>query len=161
MKYRRLNKEELEELEPEFVRFLATNGIPASDWVKMKDDTPSRVNALIEQFSDIVFERILSNVTHLEHRSPRDLRLFRCDKDKIYLIGLKLDGATTIDFTENIAAETMLKQFKNAPFGASLKMYRAEKSYKKTRELELFDMMENGALISKGKLYQLLDTMNK
>ena len=128
MKYRQLTKEELEELEPEFVRFLATNEVTASDWVKMKENAPSKVNKLIEIFSDMVFDRILGRVTHLEHRSPRDLRLFKCDKDKIYLIGLKLDGTTTIDFTQNIEAETMLQRFKNAPFGASLKMYRAEKS---------------------------------
>ena len=156
MKYRRLTHDELAELETEFVRFLATNSIPADDWLKMKENEPQKVNELINVFSDTVFESILKKVAYLEHRSPRDLRLFKCDEGRIYLIGLKIEGITSIDFTENLPAETMINRFKAASSNAVLKMYRAEKSYKKERAIELFNMMEKGALISDGKLYESL-----
>ena len=40
--------------------------------------------------------------------------------------------------------------------GATLNTYVTEKKYNKTRELELFDMMENGCLIDDGQLFGLL-----
>lgn len=157
MKYRRLTNEELAELETEFVRFLATNSIPAEDWVKMKKHEPKKVNELIDTFSDMVFENILKRVDYLEHRSPKELRLFKCDATKIYLTGLRIEGISTIDFTENLPAETMINRFKEESSNAILKLYRAEKSYKKERTVELFDMMEKGALISNGTLYNTLN----
>ncbi len=36
MKYRRLDKEELEELEQEFIKFLAVNTVTADDWAKIQ-----------------------------------------------------------------------------------------------------------------------------
>ena len=58
MKYRLLDKEELVEMEAEFIRFLATRSIPGPDWEKMKTAQPQRVNDLLEEFSDLVFEKI-------------------------------------------------------------------------------------------------------
>jgi len=56
MKYRRLRREELEELEPQFIRFLAAQSIPAQDWSKLKVTDEKRANVLIDQFS-ASFER--------------------------------------------------------------------------------------------------------
>ena len=38
MKYRRLNESELKDLEQDFIRFLASNQITASDWEKLKGE---------------------------------------------------------------------------------------------------------------------------
>ena len=51
----------------------------------------------------------------------------------------------------------MIQQLQSS--AAELQIYRAEKAYAKSREQELFDMMENGCLISKGEMYQLLDAL--
>ena len=47
MKYRRLSNAELQELEKDFVKFLATNHITATDWVKLKENNPIKVEKLI------------------------------------------------------------------------------------------------------------------
>lgn len=161
MKYRRLTIEELEELEQEFVRFLAANTVTSEDWQALKTTKPERAEQLIDVFSDIVFEKIINKVTHLEHRSPQDLKLFACLDDQIKLIGVKVVGVKSVDFTKNQTSDEMLQIFKTAPQG-SIKMYSAEKAYKDNdRSKELFSMMQNGCLISKGELYETMTEMVK
>jgi hypothetical protein len=97
----------------------------------------------------------------LEHRSPNDLKLFKCNENQIQLIGIKVIGANTIDFTQNQTAEEMLGKFRVAPNG-SIKMFSAEKQYKNNdRSTELFKMMEDGCLISDGKLYKMISEMRR
>lgn len=157
MKYRRLDVEELQEMEKEFVRFLATRSIPGPDWEKIKAEQPDKMNMLLDEFSDLVFEKILTGITYLEMKTPNDLKTFRCEKEKIDLIGLTVEGNSQIDFTRDQTPEEMIAQFKLS--GAKLKMYQAEKNYKGNRELELFNMMESGCLISKGELYMMLRSL--
>lgn len=155
MTYRRLTKTELSELEPEFIRFLAANSITASDWRKMKEKSPIKADEYLVLFSDIVFEKILQGVEYLEHRSSKDLKTFHCLSDKILLLGLRIEGQTQLDFTQNLSPSEMLRQMQRS--NAKLQMYGAEKKYAKKRELELFDMMENGALIAKdGGMHEVL-----
>ncbi len=161
MKYRRLTLEELKELETEFVRFLASNSIESDEWVALKTTKPEKVEQLIEIFSDIVFEKVIGNIKYLEHRSPTDLRLFQCEADLIKMIGIKVMDAHTIDFTKSQTAEEMLHHFRNAANG-SLKMYSAEKPYKNSdRSGELFQMMEDGCLISDGKLFEMMKNLKQ
>ena len=161
MKYRRLTIEELEELEQEFVRFLAANTVTSEDWQAIKTTTPERADQLIDIFSDVVFEKIINKITHLEHRSPQDLKLFECLEDQIKLIGVKVVGVEEVDFTKQQTGDEMLQVFKTAPQG-SIKMYSAEKAYKDNdRSKELFGMMQNGCLIAKGELYETILKMVK
>lgn len=159
MKYRRLDKEELTEMEAEFVRFLATRSIPGPDWEKMKTEKPEQVEALLDEFSDLVFEKILTNVEFLEFKSSDDLKTFRCGKDKIELIGLTVEGQMNIDFTAIETPREIVDKMKSS--GAKLQMYRAEKPYRGNREKELFAMMEAGCLISKGGLFNTMDELAK
>ncbi len=158
MKYRRLTGEELEELEKEFVRFLATNSIPAGEWERLKSERPKEVERLIQVFSDLVFERTLREVRYLEFKTARDIKTFHCLPDKIVMIGLMIDGDSQLDFTAGQDPSQMLALLQLS--GARLKMYTAEKHYGKERELELFDMLESGARISKdGQLYRTLASL--
>lgn len=157
MKYRRLRQEELAELEGEFVRFLASNTVTADDWQKLKTEEVEKAEKLIEMFSDLVFEQTLKKIGFLQRRSKTELQTFACLPDKIMLRGLRLQGDSSLDFTRNEAPEEMMQQLQNS--GAELQVYRAEKAYIKTREAELFEMMEQGCLISKGDMYQVLDKL--
>ena len=155
MKYRRLTKEELQELEREFVRFLASNSITAPEWEKLKIEEPEKADGLIDIFSDIVFEQTLKKVRYLELKMPKDLRTFYCLEHKIHMIGILIDGDSTLDFTQNLSPEQMTAQLQLS--GAQLKLYQGEKTYQKDREQELFELMQMGALISKdGGMYKTL-----
>ena len=156
MKFRRLDKEELKEMEAEFVRFLASNTITGEDWEKLKKNKPEQAEGLIDIFSDIVFEKILKKVKYLEIKTPVDLRTFHCEAEKIQMIGLRINGESNLDFTQNQNPDQMMALLKDS--NAKLQLYKGEKVYKKEREVELFEMMEQqGALISKdGQLFKTL-----
>jgi len=155
MKYRRLAKDELEELESEFIRFLAAHTITASDWEKLKAEKPQKAEGLIQIFSDQVFQQVLEKVQYLEYRSPGDLRIFYCGAQQMEMAGLKVEGKTELDLTQNQSPETMMQLLQLS--GAQLKLLHGTKAYQKERELELFHLMEGGARISRDKrLFELL-----
>lgn len=160
MKYRKLNIEELQELEQEFITFLSAQSITSDLWEEMKEKQPERAELLIEQFSDIVFDKVLGNIEYLEQKSKREIRLFHCQPEKIKMLGLIIDGETELDFTQNLSPRQMVQQMQLS--GAKLRMYQGERGYKKQRERELFELMEEGALISKdGALYKTLEGIKK
>ncbi|MEM9920306.1 MAG: DUF6495 family protein [Bacteroidota bacterium] len=154
MKYRRLQKDELEELEPNFIRFLAAHSIGGDDWLRLKTENPAEVEQLISKFSDVVFEKTLKNLNYLQHNSPKDIKIFHCQADKMVMMGLKVEGASSIDFTQNNDKDAMMQAIRNS--GAELQVYRAEKTYNGDREMELFQMMEQGCRISDGSLFEVI-----
>ncbi len=156
MKYRRLNETELKELEQDFVRFLSSNQIPADDWVKLKESDMEKAEGLIELFSDQVFDKVFDKLEYLEFKTVNDIKTFHCQKEKIVMMGLFVEGNVQIDFSKNTSPEDIMTSVKNS--GAAVKIYTAEKTYKGDRNQELFKMMENGCLISKdGALYKTLN----
>ena len=160
MKYRRLNPDELHELEQPFIRYLAANSITAGDWEKIKTDTPEQAERYIDFFSDLVFDKVLKGLEYLEYKTPHDIKTFHCLPDRIVMLGLKVDGRTPLDFTRNQSPQEMLQMVQGS--GAALQLYRGEKAYQQEREQELFEMMENGARISRdGALYKTLEQLKK
>ncbi|MFK7772813.1 MAG: DUF6495 family protein [Saprospiraceae bacterium] len=160
MNYRRLTNEELAELETEFVRFLVSNTVTGDDWEKIKKENPERAEGLIEIFSDIVFEKTISKIEYLEMKTPKDLKIFRCNKENIELMGLKIEGESDLNLTDDISSEEMMKKLQTSD--AQLQLYSADKKYKDdNREQEIFQMMQWGSLISDGKLFHLLRTLKK
>ena len=155
MKYKRLTNDELAELETEFIRFLGTMQITASDWEKMKEANPKKVEELIEVFSDLVYEKTLKNIEYLEFKTPNDIKTFHCRESDIKMMGLMVEGNQAFDFTKNLGSEEMTKLVRDT--NSKVSLYSAEKEYKGSRNEELFKMLENGCLISKdGALYKLL-----
>ena len=159
MKYRRLKKDELEELKTEFIRFLASHTITGQDWSRLKTEEPQKANELVDIFSDIVFENILKKIEYLEFKSPKDIKVFKCQADKIIMMGIVIEGKTDIDFTKDTEPGSLKEQLHRS--GAKVKLYRAEKKYTKERELELFGMMEQGCLIAKEQLFKTLESLTK
>ncbi len=158
MKYRNLTSEELEELKSEFVTFLATHGIPVEDWVRIKADEPDKAQRLIAIFSDVVFDKILSNVHYLEHREKDIIRIFRFGKDKVTMNGIRVEGRSAIDFTQDQDTTTLVQLFKLS--AGKLKIFTAEKSYKKDRLQEIFDLMQSGAQILKNdRLFHTIEQL--
>ena len=66
MKYRRLSKEQFEELHKEFINFLATQSLTAEEWSKLKLEKPELASKEMDIFSDLVWESVLSKVKYLE-----------------------------------------------------------------------------------------------
>lgn len=76
MKYTRLSKEQFEELQQEFINFLATQSISAKEWEEIKQQKPEAAEEELDVFSDLIWEGVLEQVTYLEHFSPNQMYLF-------------------------------------------------------------------------------------
>ena len=160
MQYRRLRPDELASLEKEFIRFLAANGLPADEWERIKAQQPERVDELINSFSDEVFEQVLAKVEYLEWRSPRDIKTFHFEAEKIVMNGLLIKGEAQLDFTADISGEDMIKRWQASGGAAGLQLFSAERAYKDSKLKEVFILMEQGALISRdGALFKLLASL--
>ena len=98
MKYTRLTKEQLEELNQEFINFLATQSITAEEWKDIKEQKPKVAEEELDVFSDLVWEGVLSKVEYLENIAPQHMYLFKVDGLQLRLIGLKIKS-DNIDLT--------------------------------------------------------------
>jgi Family of unknown function (DUF6495) len=156
MKYRRLNSNELADLEAEFVRFLIANGIDAAHWTRMKAHQTQEALEMIDIFSDMVFETSLKKVKYLKARSTSDLKLFHCSPNQIELIALEAKPKSSFDFTKDVELRTLLSALADAA-DDKLTVYKAKKNYQKERERALFELMEDGCLICDGHLFEMLN----
>lgn len=152
VKYRLLSQEELESLEKDFVDYLVVNGIAADDWVSMKTEDPEAAQNISDLFSDVVFEKILRKVAFLEIYEKNAVRSFRFDVEEIQMITMETENEN-VDFNDPMF---VTKAMTNPP--NDLLIYKTEKPYSKDRNLEIFGMIENGCLISNGKLHSALES---
>ncbi|MFN6945647.1 MAG: DUF6495 family protein [Cytophagaceae bacterium] len=157
MKYRLLTKDELNELQPEFIHFLASNTITADDYKKLQNEHPEKVEELIEIFSDIVLEKVLKKVNYIEHREPSNLMTFHCLSDRMVLLGMSIKGNADLTDPDFIAAVNQKPGLLNE---LNLEVFKSEKMYTDEREKEIFKLLESGALISDGKLFQTLELIH-
>jgi hypothetical protein len=154
MKYKRLTTDELEILQEDFVRFLAAAQITGADWEKMKQNENEKANELIDVFSDMVYDKVLSKITYLEYRDTKTLNIFHFAEDKVMLRGLRVKDNSALDLT---SAE-LFKDWSSAN-NASVTIVRTEKKYEKERAEEIFDLLQTGCLITDDRLFKLLNSM--
>lgn len=148
MSFRKLTEDELEELKEEFIQYLVANGVDSELWERFKKEEPEKAETFVQQFSNVVLQKSLEKVEYLEHRTPSDVKLFYCGKEKIDLIALK---SSVVDLTN-------MSEF-NADDFKDVEIFKASKPYAKNREVELFEMTEKGCQITSHTLYNLLKQM--
>ena len=151
MKYRRLTKEELEELEQEFIKYLAVNTVTADDWKKIQKEDIERGEDLIDTFSDMVMEKALKNIKFLEHRSDTNLMLFRCEEAEMVLTGINLTKDIGVDFNDQKSVEILLST--GSVEDGVLTHFTSTKQYTKSRELEIFELTNTGCLVVTEEYY--------
>jgi hypothetical protein len=156
MKYKRLTNEELQALEKEFVNYLAAGQITASDWEKMKKQEIEKVEELIDVFSDMVYEKVMSKIKFLEFREKKTLNIYNCLEENIHLVGLRVSENSVLDLT----AGDVLNQWNNNHDNA-ISIIKSEKKYVKDRGVEVFELLQNGCLITDDKLFNVLITISK
>jgi hypothetical protein len=154
MKYRRLKDIELEKLEKRFIEFLVSNTITGDDWKMLKEKDPERASTMIDIFSDMVFETTIKRIEFLKFREAKEIKLFKCEADKIILMGLSADETVPVDFTVHIDMKELMNHT------AGLSIYRHEKKYKPNRDMELFRMLESGCQITDGHLFGIFEKLN-
>lgn len=154
MKYTRLSKEQLEELHTEFINFLATQSITAEEWTKIKSEQPQVAEDEIDVFSDLIWEGVLGKVLYLEHISAQQMHLFHLTGKEMKLIAVKLMNPE-VDLT----TATGFKWFKKNWQSDFVEYMTASKAYSSDKNLDKFNLIQQGAVITKGHLYQWFEKM--
>ena len=154
MKYRRLTKEQFEELHQEFINFLATQSITAEEWQKIKSEQPKVAEEEMDVFSDLVWEGVLGKVEFLENIAPQHMYLFKVKEKTIALIGLKLN-TTTVDLTNKEGFSWLREHL----MSDEVELFNAEKDIEGDKNLNIFELIEKGANITKGELFKYFDQL--
>lgn len=150
MKYARLTKEQFEELHQEFINFLASQTITASEWEELKKNKPEVAELELDVFSDLIWEGVLNQAKYLEHISPQSIHLFALNEDQMHLIGIKVKSDVDLSTTEgfNWLRENLMDD--------RVEFVQAQKAYSEERNLDKFTLIQQGANITKGELYNYM-----
>ncbi len=151
MKYKRLGTSELKELENEFIIFLSSAQITGLDWDKMKKNEQEKAEELIDVFSDLVYEKVMSKIFFLEFRDKKELNIFHFEDDKIVLNGIRMKEDSSID----LLSDDLFSEW-NANKSNEISIIKTEKVYIKERGIELFEMLEKGCYITDDKLFKAI-----
>lgn len=158
MKYRKLQLEELEGVRDEFIQFLAANSITAEEWESLKTTDNTKADKLIEMFSDIFWDKSLSNIQCVEMREPSRLRVIKFETGEALLIELRINDHSGIDLTkpEDLSK---LASGQTDIAKAEPQMFRGKRPYEHERNAELFNFIEQGAAPCKTVVWEGLNRM--
>ena len=153
MKYARLTKEQFEELHQEFINFLATQSITADEWTNLKANKPELAETELDVFSDLIWEGVLNTAEYLEHISPQHMYLFKLEENNMKAIVLNLKNDVDITTTEGYdwLRENLMDE--------NVEFLQADKDYSEDKNLDKFKMIEQGAVITKGDLFNYFDKL--
>lgn len=154
MKYTRLTKQQLEELHQEFINFLATQSITGKEWIQLKNDKPEVAEEEIDIFSDLIWEGVLTKVIYLENVSAKQMHLFHCAKKEMKLISVKVMNPD-IDLTTSVGFNWFKKNWQSD----FVEYLTASKAYTEDKSVDKFDLIKQGASITKGDLYKWFESM--
>jgi hypothetical protein len=154
MKYARLTKEQLEELHPEFITFLATQSIDKIEWDDIKKNRPHVAEQEIDLFSDVIWDKALTNVTYIDHFSKNYIFLFKCVDQVVFSWVVKTNNPQ-IDFVSADGIHWLADNL----FSDDVEITRGRKDISDNRNSALFDIIKQGGIISKGELFNKLDNL--
>lgn len=148
MKYARLSKEQFEELRQEFINFLASQSITADEWENIKINRPQVAEDELDVFSDLVWEGVLNQAQYLEHFSPQQIFLFKVTEVTIDLIAIKVENQN-VDVTTRHGYNWLQQNLMDD----SVSLYTSKKAISDDRNKDLFALIQQGAVITKGELF--------
>jgi hypothetical protein len=144
-KYRMLTPEEWDLMRDDFVSFLISNGIDAAQWIKIKASSEDESLLWMIKFSDVVLQKSLEKIKWLEFRSSHRLMLFKCDEMNIQLAAVTSENTDLTHFDE--PDFSMVNK-------SDISLFVQTKPYHPNREEEIFRMLQNGALVTDGVLFE-------
>ena len=154
MKYSRLSKEQFAELHQEFINFLSTQSITASEWSQLKKEKSKVVEEELDVFSDLIWEGVLTKVKYLENISERHMHLFDLKEKEMKLISVKILNPE-IDLRTEVGFSWFKRNFQSD----FVEYLTASKKYSEDKNVDKFSLIQQGAVITKGALYQWFDDM--
>ncbi|MGF1556010.1 DUF6495 family protein [Paucihalobacter sp.] len=156
MKYSRLTKEQFDEMHQEFINFLATQSITAKEWEAIKSENPEAAEQELDVFSDLIWQGVLQKIKYLENISPQQMFLFHIEDNQIRVIVIKIEKPQV-----DITTKEGYHWLKSNLFDESVKLFNGKKPYSDDKLMDRFNLIQQGAIITKGELFQFFDQLLK
>lgn len=153
MKYHRLSHEQLISVYKQFIIFLSSQGIDKKYWDIIKQQENEKANLLIDQFSDIVWEKIINECEFFTYSSKDQLFLFNSKKETISVIVLKCINKK-INIQNNIGWNWILNNITDK----DISIYQSSRKYPEERNTYIYKYLKKGAIISDEKKFKSLKT---
>lgn len=153
MKYSRLTKEQFEELHQEFINFLATQSVTAQEWENLKVNKPDLAEMELDVFSDLIWEGVLNTAKYLEHLSPNQMHMFSLNDNNMKLIGVKLTN------NKDLTTAAGYKWLRENLMDDAVEFVQATKDYSDDKNLDKFKLIQQGAVITKGELFNYFNKL--
>ena len=153
MKYRLLNKEEMEIFDQDFKHFLIANGVSNEEWVELNQNNIEKATQLVELFSDTIFQKVYEKIQFIEFRSPESCIVFNCLPDSIELISINRKSNQVDLSTPESIHEALTKN------ASEINYFKSSKKYNTLRELEVHQMIENGCFNSSEDFWNSLSQL--
>lgn len=152
MKFQRLSMAELENLQDDFVKFLASQGIDAPMWQALKTKEIAKAEGIIDVYSDLVYAQALANCDYLEHISAKEFKSIRFTATQAVVVGVKVKDSSTI----NLNAENFNEVLATGIDQGAVTAFTGAKSFTEERAVEMFSWIKKGAYMANGDWYKAL-----
>lgn len=154
MKYARLTSEQFELLHDSFAIFLAVHGLDKPAWDALKRDQSMRVDTLLDDFSDVVWQQTLEKAAYVEHISERHLFLFKADNERLYSIIVEVT-APDVNLQTPAGWTWLLNQWQSP----EVHFRKGTKTWTHSREEALFELIKQGAVLCDGTHYTMFESL--
>lgn len=149
MKYQRLSSAELDNLKEDFIRFIASQGIDAGAWQKMKSENTEGAEEIIDIYSDLVYDQALAKCEYLEHISAKEFKSFQFKDDLSVMYGIKVKPNSSINLNTDDFQSSVQKGIEQD----EIEVFTATKKNEKLREQEMFEWISKGAYMANEKWF--------
>jgi hypothetical protein len=148
LKYKRLPIAELSSLEKNFIDFLVLQGISANEWQKLKQTDSTKVNFYIDSFSDMVYEKVLSEAKALINNVGDYIFLFVPYQTHIELSIFKSSKTQSTVIPDDLSTLTFVSS--------------SIKPFEKSRNEDLYQLINQGSRVCRLEdLNQLLNLKSR
>ena len=144
MLYRRLTIAELETLTEQFIHFLAVNGIAGDDWERMKTENRPRMEAFLDDFSDMVFQTTIEKTNYLLYTEAKELMVFDMQENHSHLYSFRLKEEAEFSFTDCKNLNEAIAKMKAS---SHIQVSDLKRAYRQPRDREIFMLLESGCSI--------------
>lgn len=134
--YRILTFEELEVLKPEFINFLASQGITADTWQKWLVSEPVNCEQLIQAFSEFIFFSILEKTRFLIRSFSGSTQFIRVNENSFDMLWFKA-VINLHEMQNNVESKWYQK-------GKDIDVFAGKKLFKNPEKSEIFSLLSEG-----------------
>ena len=153
MKYHRLSQDQLNSVYKQFVFYLSSKGIDKKLWGKIKKEESRKMDLLLNEFSEMVWDKIMNECSFFNYSDKGQLFLFNSKKKSISVIVVKCLNKK-INIQNNKDWNWILKNIKDK----DISIYQSSRKYPEQRNVYIYKYLKKGAIISDGKKFKSLET---